>query len=103
MARRWGVCLGVGVWPGQRLAGGVGVEDGVAGAGFVAGWAASAEVEALAGVVPVVAVELGEVAGGASGALVDGVVWSAGGGGHGDGGSGLGVAGAPGGLAAGGC
>src|SRR6266508_574665 len=93
------VCL---PWSGARWRCGVLVEDVADGDGFVAVWAESAEVDALAGLVAVVAVLLGEVAGVASAALVDGDVTSAGGGGYDDGRSGLGVAGAPGGLAAGG-
>jgi hypothetical protein len=79
------------------------VEDVADGDGFVAVWAESAEVEALAGLVAVVAVLLGEVAGVASSALIDGDVTSGCGGGYDDDRSGLGVAGAPGGLTAGGC
>src|SRR5882672_4222238 len=64
--------------------------------------AESAEVEAYAGAVAVVAVLLAEVAGVAYGALIDGDVPSPGAGGHDDGWFRGGVAGAPGGLAAGG-
>src|SRR5215211_6726480 len=90
-------------WSGACRWGGVLVEDVADGDGFVAVWAESAEVDALAGAVAVVAVLLAEVADFAGGALVDGVVTSSGGGRHGDVGGGVGGAGAPGGLAAGGC
>jgi hypothetical protein len=90
-------------WSEARWWCGVLVEDVADGDGFVAVWAESAEVDSLAGLVAVVAVLLGEVAGVAPGALIDGDVTSAGGGGHDDGRSRLGVAGTPGGLAAGGC
>src|SRR6266508_2661747 len=82
---------------------GVLVEDVADGDGLVAVWAESAEVDAHAGLVAVVAVLLGEVAGVACGALVDGDVPSPGAGRHDDGRSRVGVAGAPGGLTAGGC
>src|SRR6266704_2760758 len=95
-----GVCL---PWSGACGWCGVLVEDVADGDGLVAVWAESAEVDAGAGLVAVVAVLLAEVAGAAGGALVDGDVTSSGAGGHGDGWSRLGVAGAPGGLAAGGC
>src|SRR6266545_6710472 len=90
---------------GSRWSGacGVLVEDVADGDGFVAVGAASAEVDAFAGAVAVVAPLLSEVAGVAGGALVDGDVAAAGAGRHDEGRSGVGVAGAPGGLAAGGC
>src|SRR6266699_3272589 len=90
-------------WSGARRWGGVLVEDVADGDGLIAVWAESAEVDAPAWAVAVVAVLLGEVAGVAFGALVDGDVTSRGAGRHDDGWSGVGVAGAPGGLAAGGC
>src|SRR6266536_5719641 len=88
-------------WSGACRWGGVLVEDVADGDGLIAVWAESAEVDAHAGLVAVVAVLLAEVAGVAGGALVDGEVTSSGAGWHDDGWSGLGVAGAPGGLAAG--
>src|SRR6266576_542756 len=94
------VCL---PWSGARRRCGVLVEDVADGDGFVAVWAESAVVDADAGLVAVVAVLLAEVAGVASGALVDGDVTSPGAGRHDDGWSGVGGAGAPGGLTAGGC
>src|SRR6266568_5941733 len=95
-----GVCL---PWSGVRRWCGVLVEDVAYGDGLIAVWAESAEVDAHAWLVAVVAVLLAEVPGVACGALVDGDVTSSGAGGHDDGWSGVGVAGAPGGLAAGGC
>src|SRR2546423_4113306 len=82
---------------------GVLVEDVADRDGRVAVWAECAVVDTYAGLVAVVAVLLAEVAGVAFRALVDGDVSLSGAGGHDDGRFRLGVAGAPGGLAAGGC
>jgi hypothetical protein len=60
-------------WSGARRRCGVLVEDVADGDGLVAVWAEPAVVDAGAGLVAVVAVLLGEVAGVAFGALVDGV------------------------------
>src|SRR6266511_861066 len=72
---------------------GVLVEDVADGDWFVAVGAESAEVDALAGAVAVVAPLLAQLAGVAGGALVDGDVAAGGAGRHDDGRSGVGVAG----------
>lgn len=100
-----GVCLGSGwCWSGVCRWGGVLIEDVVDRDWLIAVWAEPAEIDADAGAVAVVAPLLAQVAGIAFGALVDGDVASGGAGRDGDGrcGGRVGVAGAPGGLAAGG-
>jgi len=89
-------------WSGARGWCGVLVEDVADSHRRIACWTESAEVDAHAGLVAVVAVLLAEVAGFALRAFVDGDVTSPGAGRHDDSRSRSGVPGAPGGLAAGG-